>query len=379
MSAPSTRAPSGAPSGARSAPGPAPADASTGAPDRLARLLALVPYLLARPGIRVADAAADLRISERQLRDDLQLLFVCGLPGYGPGDLIDMSLDGDTVTITYDAGMDRPLRLTADEALALVVALRALAEVPGLAAADVLERTLAKLESAAGDAAGGADRVAVRLSAGGGATAGAGRSPEDGGPDRGGPGRSREESLVAAVRGGLDRGHALQMTYYTAARDATTDRVVDPMRLLLVEGHTYLEAWCRRAGAVRRFRLDRVDALTELDEPAAPPSDATGTDVRDGIFRGTPSDALVVLRVGRASRWVTEYYPCERVHDLPEGRTEVALRAADLGWARRLVMGLGTDVEVLAPAGLAEAVRRDARAALAAYRSAPAAPVPSSD
>ena len=87
--------------------------------DRLPRLLALVPYLLARPGIRIADAAADLGVTDKQLRDDLQLLFVCGLPGYGPGDLIDMSLDEDTVTITYDAGMDRPLRLTADEALVL--------------------------------------------------------------------------------------------------------------------------------------------------------------------------------------------------------------------------------------------------------------------
>src|SRR5690554_8221056 len=93
----------------------------------LARLLNLVPYLLARPGIRIADAAADLGVSEQQLRDDLELLWVCGLPGYGPGDLIDMAFDGDRVTITYDAGINRPLRLTPDEALALVVALRMLA------------------------------------------------------------------------------------------------------------------------------------------------------------------------------------------------------------------------------------------------------------
>jgi proteasome accessory factor C len=92
--------------------------------DRLGRLLNLVPYLLARPGIAVADAADGLGITERQLREDLELLWVCGLPGYGPGDLIDMALDGDRVTITYDAGIDRPLRLTQDEALALVVALR---------------------------------------------------------------------------------------------------------------------------------------------------------------------------------------------------------------------------------------------------------------
>ena len=72
-----------------------------GGGDRLARLLNLVPYLLARPGIAVSEAAADLGVSDRQLREDLELLWVCGLPGYGPGDLIDMALDGDRLTLRY--------------------------------------------------------------------------------------------------------------------------------------------------------------------------------------------------------------------------------------------------------------------------------------
>src|SRR2546430_17615030 len=105
----------------------------TGSADRLSRLLNLVPYLLARPGIAVTAAAADLGVTERQLREDLELLWMCGLPGYGPGDLIDMAFDGDRVTVTYDAGIDRPLRLTPDEALALAGGLRMLAETPGTA------------------------------------------------------------------------------------------------------------------------------------------------------------------------------------------------------------------------------------------------------
>ena len=105
---------------------------SGGVTERLPRLLSLVPYLLARPGIPVADAAADFGITEKQLRRDLELLWMCGLPGYGPGDLIDLSFSGDTVTVTHDAGMRRPLRLTTAEATALLVALRTLADVPGV-------------------------------------------------------------------------------------------------------------------------------------------------------------------------------------------------------------------------------------------------------
>ncbi|HEY9472984.1 MAG TPA: WYL domain-containing protein, partial [Mycobacteriales bacterium] len=179
-----------------------------GVSDRLTRLLALVPYLLARPGISLTEAAADFDVTAAQLRRDLELLWMCGLPGHGPGDLIDLSFEGDTITVTHDAGMSRPLRLNADEALALVVALRTLAEVPGLAGRDAVERALAKIESAAGDAAGVASAVAVRVEA--------------------------EGNALALVQRSLAEQRAVRLTYYSATRDETTRRDVDPMRLLLV-------------------------------------------------------------------------------------------------------------------------------------------------
>ncbi|OJF11542.1 helix-turn-helix transcriptional regulator [Couchioplanes caeruleus] len=312
--------------------------------DRLGRLLNLVPYLLARPGIAVAEAAADFRITERQLREDLELLWVCGLPGYGPGDLIDMALDGDRVTITYDAGIDRPLRLNPDEALALVVALRMLAETPGIGSRDAIERALVKIESAAGDL--GDAPVAVALPA--------------------------ATERLDAVRDIVERRRAMRITYYTAARDETTDRVVDPMRVLMVGNRAYLEAWCRRAEGTRLFRLDRIDAFTELDEPAAPPATAVPHDLRDGVFHPGPGLPLVTLRVGRGSRWITEYYPCEEVRRDGD-EWVVTLRVTDLGWAQRFLLGMGPDVTVAAPAALVERIRAQATTALDQY----AAPGPS--
>lgn len=306
----------------------------------LARLLNLVPYLQARPGIRIADAAADLGVSEQQLRDDLQLLWVCGLPGYGPGDLIDMAFDGDRVTITYDAGMDRPLRLTPDEALALVVALRMLAETPAVTDRDPIDRALAKIEKAAGRPA----PVAVRLQ----------------------PARSDHAERLDRVRDAVASGSALEITYYSATRDRTSTRVVDPVRVIMVGGFGYLEAWCRRAGEPRRFRVDRIDAMTVLDEPAAPPA-ARPDPIQDRIFRPGAELPLVTLRVGRRARWITEYYPCEQVDTAAEGGWLVSLRVTDLTWARRLVLGLGPEVTVVTPPELARAVREAAASALEAY------------
>ena len=198
----------------------------SGLTERLPRLLSLVPYLLARPGIPLADVAADFGIGERQLRRDLELLWMCGLPGYGPGDLVDLSFAGDTVTVTEDAGMRRPLRLTTAEGTALLVALRTLGDLPGMVDTNAVLRATAKIERAVGDA--GAAGVAVEVS-------------------------RQEQATTAVIREGLEAGRALTIRYYTAGRDDVTRRTVDPMRLLLVEGRGYLEAWCRRAGG----RTDR--------------------------------------------------------------------------------------------------------------------------
>jgi proteasome accessory factor C len=310
----------------------------------MTRLLALVPYLTARAdGVRVAEAARDFGVSERQLRSDLELLWVCGLPGYGPGDLIDLSFEGDRVRVTFTAGMVRPLRLSTDEAVALVVALKTLLELPGLAEREAVSRALAKVSAAAGSVADRVTPVAVSVDA--------------------------HEEALAVVRDGLERKRALHLTYYVPTRDERTERTVDPMTLHLVDGKWYLEAWCRRVEGVRLFRLDRVDDVAVLDERAAPPEQAHGRDVQSGIYQPEPGSPAVRLRLARHARWVADYYPVDSVTpvDDPPGGLAVTVRTADLAWARRLVASLGGAALVDEPADLAAQVAADARAALARY------------
>ena len=317
---------------------------AAGTTDRMTRLLALVPYLTARPsGVGVAEAARDFGVTEKQLRSDLELLWMCGLPGYGPGDLIDLAFEGDRVRVTFTAGMVRPLRLTTDEAVALVVALRALQETPGLAEGEAVTTALAKVSTVAGHGATTVTPVAVSLEAG-------------------------QESL-AVVRDALERKRALHLHYYVPSRDERTERTVDPMKLHLVDGHTYLEAWCRRVEGVRLFRLDRVDDVEVLDEPAAPPPQAHERDVEHGVYQPAPDAPAVRMRLARSARWVADYYPVDTVTpvDDPPGGIAVTIRTADLAWARRLVASLGGSAQVDEPAELGAQVADDARAALARY------------
>ena len=150
-------------------------------------------------------------------------------------------------------------------------------------------------------------------------------------------------------------------------RDEATERDVDPMRLLVVEGRPYLEGWCLRAEGVRVFRLDRVLGLEVLDVPAAPPAEAQPVDVDQGLFRPSPDDVPVVLELSAAGRWVAEYYPCESVTDLEDGRLRVVLRTPDPGWVRRLALRLGEDGRVISPPSLVADIREAATAALANY------------
>jgi proteasome accessory factor C len=314
------------------------------ATERLQRLLALVPYVVSRKVVGLAETAGAFGISESQLVDDLNLLWCVELRSPDPYCPIDLSYEGGEITVSEAESIARPLRLGTDEASALLIALRMLAEVPGRQDRSALNRVIAKLEAAAGEAAGASAQVAVQVDA---------HAPAD-----------VLDRVSAALRG----GRRLHLSYYVPGRDEATERDVDPMRLLVVEGRTYLEAWCRRAQAVRLFRLDRVLAVTVLEVAAEVPAQAEPVNVDAGLFRPSAEDVRVVIELAVAGRWVAEYYPCEQVEDLGQGRLRVGLRTPDTQWVRRLALRLGPDGRVLAPPELAARIRADAEAALAQYR-----------
>jgi proteasome accessory factor C len=317
------------------------------AQEQVSRLLSLLPYLLSHPNTRVADVADVFGVTERQILRDLNVLWFSGLPGLAMGDYIEVDMDaaeGEGVINVSNADyLSRPLRLVTDEALALVVALRTLAAMPGSPERSAVDRAVAKLERAAGTAAERA--AAVRVEVDGDAVA----------------------EVAGTVRRALDEKRRLHLSYWVPGRDETTERDVDPMRLALADGRLYLEGWCRRAESVRLFRLDRVAQISLLDVPAQVPSQARSRDLSAGIFQPSPDDLLVTLELEPAGRWVADYYPCETIKEVGRDRLLVSLRVADPRWIRRLCLRLGGTGRIVDPPDLAEEVFADAAAALAAY------------
>ena len=314
--------------------------------ERLRRLLALVPYVATRRVVGLAETAATFGMTERELIDDLNLAWCVELRAPEPYCPIDLSYEDGEISISQAESIARPLRLAADEASALLVALRMLAEAASFGEhrdGDAVARLIAKIEDAAGSAGAASSQVSVQIE------------------------HPNARGMAATLSGALSAGKRVHLRHQTAKRDEATERDVDPMRLLVVEGRTYLEGWCRRAEGVRLFRLDRVLAVDVLDVPAEVPDTAEPVDVDAGLFTASPSDVLAELELGPAARWVAEDYPCESVTDLADGRLRIGLRTPDTAWLRRLALRLGEDARVVSPADLADEVRKTAAAALAQY------------
>lgn len=317
-----------------------------GAKEQVARLLALVPYLHTRGEVRLEDAARDLGISAAQLLRDLRVLLMCGLPGGYPGDLIDVDLDaledpeGDGVIRVSNADyLARPLRLTATEASALIVALRAMRDGCDEPTREVVDRALGRLEVAA---AGTADQVDL--------------------VDR----VDELAALRARLAGAVERKCQVGITYYVPARDEMSDRVVDPHGLVSVNGFDYLDAWCHSAEAPRLFRLDRIQHAEVLDASVQTRLEPRQRLADNLFFQGTDATP-VVLRLEPQARWVPDYYPVEKVRRRRGGVLEVTMLIADPRWLDRLLLRLAPHATVIEPEAYAASFRASAAAALRLY------------
>jgi|BarGraNGADG00212_1021973.scaffolds.fasta_scaffold26275_2 proteasome accessory factor C len=317
--------------------------AAESATSRLSRLLTMVPWLLNRQGVEIEETAREFGVTPAQVEADLALLFLCGTPGGYHGDLIEAEWESGRVFLANADTIKRPLRLGVDEALALIVGLRALAAVPGIGERDAVVRALAKLEAATGSASAGSSRIQVVIDEGAG-----------------------KEALALAQQA-LAAHRRVHLRYLVPGRDESTERDVDPMRVINFDAQWYLEGWCHRAEDVRLFRVDRIESLTILDEDGTAPAGAEPRDLDSGVFTPHAEDQLVRVALGPGAAWVSEYYPTESVEPMQGGGAVITLRTADTAWLRRLMWRLGSQATVLEPVELARAVRDGARAALDAY------------
>ena len=305
---------------------------------QFARLLALVPWLAANSGVRVADAAAHFGITEDQLMADLGSVITSGADDWTLFD-IQYWEDGGGIEVIDALDLDAPLTLTPDEGFALMVALNALAAVPGGADSDELASVTAKLAAALGRHAPAPGVLAVRVDL-----------PED---------------VVGPVEGALASGRAVELTYLGAVRDEVTHRVVDPLGVVVVDGYGYVRGYCRAAGGLRMFRVDRIRAITVSDLPARSIEAPDEVEPMSVALGSTGRSVLVDVPPGSP---LLDRHPVTRRWALPDGDVRAELPVGDFTWARRLVLGSAGTVVLREPEWLVAELVATVEASRRQYR-----------
>ena len=285
--------------------------------ERLKRLLALLPWLAAHPGSTIVEISERFGLSPQQLEDDLAVVWMVGVPPYTPDQLIDVEFDGDRVSVNLGSYFQRPLRLTNQQALALVTAGQSLVSVPGTDPEGPLARGLEKLATAL--QVDPAEAMAVHL------------------------GDTGSETL-ARLRAASEAGRRVRIDYYSYGRDERSRRDVDPHRIWAEGGGWYLAGWCHKAEGPRVFRLDRIAEVEVLDDAVSTMPEAGET----ATFSPTATDASVTLDLDLESAWVADYYPHDAVDEQEDGRIRVELPVASTRWLEQLLVRLGPSATVVA-------------------------------
>lgn len=290
---------------------------------RTARLLDLVPYLMTHQGVAITELAKSFGTSVKEITEDLNTLWMCGLPGYTPLELIDLEFESGFVSISNAETLATPRALDRAEALSIYMGLNLLYSELAESSSPILSQILELQEQL--------KMLLVTT-----------------------PQLDFSANLASELRGLILRAIRkrgwLEIVYHSIATDEVNTRSVAPYELTQVGAHEYLQAYCDKAKAVRNFRADRIISVTAIADqiwPQVPPV----SDEKKIPF---------TVQVHSLSRLVKETFPSLVDQDLE-------LSGYSENWIIRTITSLGGEVEVSQPIALRSAIAAHARKALANY------------
>jgi len=291
---------------------------------RLSRILALIPYVLEGGSASVDEIVERFGYSEDQLTRDLNTVFVCGLPGYGPGDLMEAYIDEDDVIIDAADYFTRAPRLTSTEALGLLAA--GLTVIGMGEASPALESAVQKLSKAAIPEAGSALAVDVL----------------------------DESDNVGGLKQAVSDQTVVRITYRSVGKEETTERDIEPWTVFATIGRWYVTGYCRLVEGERTFRVDRIRSMEKLDvnfeRPDTVPEPGVG-------YTASDTDIVCTIDLDKRALWVLEYYPVEILEKSADG-ARIRFSAPDPEVPARLLLRLGGDARLVEGQEVADRVRQ---------------------
>ncbi len=304
------------------------------ASNRLGRILAMVPWVLANPGVNISEVCDRFGYTRKELISDLNLLFVCGLPGYGPDQLMVAYVEDDQVIIDMAEYFQAAPRLSPAEALALLAAAMTL-----IGSGDTSPELASAVDKLSRSLLGPDERELLTVD-----------MPTDGG-------------LAAVLRGAAKNREVVRVEYRSLSTNQSTIRDIEPWSVFVSLGNAYVSGFCRRAGAERTFRIDRIRTVEPTGETFTVPDPLPEPNVR---YEPDRDATVAIIDLLPGAEWVVEYYPVE-VLDRSPHRTRIRFVATTPAVTARLLIRLGGRAELVEGDEVAKTVKTMRKAILARY------------
>jgi proteasome accessory factor C len=297
---------------------------------RAIRLLDLVPYIVAHPGISITELAKEFSISRDEVLKDLNLLFLCGLPGYTPLELIDISFDEESVVIRDPQNLAAPRNLNESEALIARIALAALEEsTPKTSAAYLQIIALREKIAKAFSSSIPASAITFTL--------------------------DKERAMLEAIEGAIKQELDLEMTYNNVTKDSSSRRSITPISIIAEDKRTLVSAYCHSAKALRTFNLAQISEVSTKER-------STRTDL-ERLEDSRGSSAEVIIK-SEDSRFLSEN--ASSLKELSKSCYQIDIFQPE--WIVRSVLAGADSLELAKPLELRAEIAERANRALLAYK-----------
>ena len=312
---------------------------------RLNRILAMIPYIRKNPNVKIRELAKIAGCKPSELLQDLnERVLMCGVPPYLPNDYIDVHLQGDSVSVRFAEHFKRPVRFTMQEALALKVMLSSVAD------SSVSKGLLSKLDGVfSSETKKKVQAVHGRIGF-----------------------LDHPMGMLQQVGQALQTRREIEIEYYTAGRDAMTQRVVRPYGTIFHHGFWYVVAYCCLRKKELPFRVDRIKSLRVLDSTYKIPKrfDLSRYEQEEMYVPKHPGQEVAVRFDAELARWIKEDVPPGKIVEQDDGGIVFRLTTVHFEWLIRWLLPFGEHAEILSPPALKKRMRETCEEALRAYQNA---------
>ena len=295
--------------------------------ERTARLLDLVPYINSHQGISLKELAQVFKVTQAQMTDDLTTLWMCGLPGYTPLELMDLDFESGFVTIHNAETLSKPRSISFDEGVALVLGL------------DLLRSTIS---ADRGDLLMKIDELSRRL------------SDLINLPSALSAASDVNKDVSTAILEAIRSRSGLEIVYHSLYRDETSTRTILPIEIVESDGQRYLSSFCHTSSDFRQFRIDRIQSAkmqTVAQEIPKISNQAAGL--------------TSTIKVLTPTRDIAERFKQNEL----SVNSEFNFESFSLQWIERSIMASGGSVSLLAPAEIRKSISVMAQSMLDRYKA----------